>query len=130
MRHKPFALTPRGVLGWVLSQHPPSNFSLFIVVSRDLGGCWGIFREKLYILHSAFYSKTFCIFAPAICPFICLTDNGFRDYYKPSGTLFDACAAGRVLILSPWQYDADKRHISRADCVALNEMAEEISSIC
>ena len=60
-------------------------------------------------------------------PFICLTDNGFRDYYKPSDTLFDACAAGRVLILSPWQYDANKRHISRADCVALNNMAEEIA---
>ena len=59
-------------------------------------------------------------------PFICLIDNGFRDYYKPSGALFDACAAGRVLILSPWQYDASKRHISRADCVALNDMAEEI----
>lgn len=59
-------------------------------------------------------------------PFICLTDNGFRDYYKPSDALFDACAAGRVLILSPWQYDAGKRHISRADCVALNNMAEEI----
>ena len=59
-------------------------------------------------------------------PFICLTDNGFRDYYKPSGALFDACAAGRVLILSPWQYDASKRHISRADCVALNDMAEDI----
>lgn len=59
-------------------------------------------------------------------PFICLTDNGFRDYYKPSDALFDACAAGRVLLLSPWQYDAGKRHISRADCVALNNMAEEI----
>lgn len=59
-------------------------------------------------------------------PFICLVDNGFRDYYKPSDTLFDACAAGRVLILSPWPYDAGKRHISRAECVALNEMAEEI----
>lgn len=59
-------------------------------------------------------------------PFICLTDNGFRDYYKPSDAFFDACAAGRVLILSPWQYDAGKRHISRADCVALNNMAEEI----
>ena len=59
--------------------------------------------------------------------FICLTDNGFRDYYKPSDALFDACAAGRVLILSPWQYDAGKRHISRADCVALNNMAEEIA---
>ena len=60
-------------------------------------------------------------------PFICLTDNGFRDYYKPSDALFDVCAAGRVLILSPWQYDAAKRHISRADCVALNNMAEEIA---
>ncbi len=60
-------------------------------------------------------------------PFICLTDNGFRDYYKPSDALFDACAAGRVLILSPWQYDVAKRHISRADCQALNNMAEEIA---
>ncbi len=34
-------------------------------------------------------------------PFIFLADNGFRDYYKPSGVLFDAVAAGRVLILSP-----------------------------
>lgn len=59
-------------------------------------------------------------------PFICLADNGFRDYYKPIDSLFDACTAGRVLILSPWPYDANKRHISRADCVALNAMAEEI----
>lgn len=58
-------------------------------------------------------------------PFILLADNGFRDYYKPSDTLFDACAAGRLLILSPWAYDPGKRHISRADCVALNAMAEE-----
>ena len=56
--------------------------------------------------------------------FLLLADNGFRDYYKPTDALFDACAEGRVLILSPWQYDADKRHITRADCVALNEMAE------
>lgn len=59
-------------------------------------------------------------------PFICLTDNGFRDYYKPTDALFDACAAGHLLILSPWPYDGGKRHISRADCVALNAMAEEI----
>ena len=59
-------------------------------------------------------------------PFILLVDNGFRDYYKPSDVLFDACAAGCVLILSPWPYDANKRHISREDCVALNAMAEEI----
>ena len=58
--------------------------------------------------------------------FVLLTDNGFRDYYKPADFLFDACAAGRLLILSPWPYDDGKRHISRSECVALNEMAEEI----
>lgn len=59
-------------------------------------------------------------------PFILLTDNGFRDYYKPSDNLFEACAAGRLLILSPWPYDGTKRHISRADCMALNAMAEDV----
>lgn len=59
-------------------------------------------------------------------PFVYLADNGFRDYYKPVDALFDACAAGRVLILSPWTYDAGKRKISRADCMSLNNMAEEI----
>lgn len=42
---------------------------------------------------------------------------------------FDAVASGRVLILSPWEYDADKRHITRADCIAMNQMAEEICSL-
>ena len=59
-------------------------------------------------------------------PFVYLADNGFRDYYKPADALFNACAAGRVLILSPWTHDAGKRKISRADCMALNNMAEEI----
>ena len=61
-------------------------------------------------------------------PFIVLADNGFRDYYKPSGDLFPDVAAGLVLILSPWLYDAGKRHISRTDCIALNAMAEEIAA--
>lgn len=60
-------------------------------------------------------------------PVIVLADNGFGEYYKPSEGLFDGVAAGKVLILSPWEYEAGKRHISRAECVALNGMAEEIS---
>jgi hypothetical protein len=62
-------------------------------------------------------------------PFIYLSDNGFGEYYKPSNLLFDACAEGQVLILSPWQHDAGKRHITRAECVAINDMAEEICNI-
>ena len=59
-------------------------------------------------------------------PFIYIADNGFRDYYKPQDSLFDAVAAGRVLILSPWEYDPHKKHVSRAECVAMNKIAEEI----
>lgn len=59
-------------------------------------------------------------------PFILLADNGFRDYYKPSDSIFDAVAAGCALVLSPWPYDEGKRHISRSECVALNSMAEDI----
>ena len=59
-------------------------------------------------------------------PIILLTSNGFSDYYKPADGLFDACAAGRLLILSPWLYDGGKRPVSRAECMALNAMAEEI----
>ena len=62
-------------------------------------------------------------------PIIYIADNGFRDYYKPSDGLFDAVAAGRVLILSPWEYDPSKRHVTRDECVAMNQMAEEIFSL-
>ena len=61
-------------------------------------------------------------------PIIYIADNGFGDYYKPGDSLFDAVAEGRVLILSPWEYDAQKRHVTRAECVAMNQMAEEICS--
>lgn len=63
-------------------------------------------------------------------PIIYIADNGFRDYYKPSDGLFDAVAAGRVLILSPWEYDPSKRHVTRPECVEMNKMAEEICTIC
>lgn len=59
-------------------------------------------------------------------PFIYIADNGFRDYYKPQDSLFDAVARKQVLILSPWEYDPQKKHVTRAECVEMNKMAEEI----
>lgn len=59
-------------------------------------------------------------------PFIYIADNGFRDYYKPQDSLFDAVAKKKVLILSPWEYDPQKKHVSRTECVEMNKMAEEI----
>lgn len=59
-------------------------------------------------------------------PFICIAHNGFGEYYKPADGLFDAVAAGKVLILSPWEYNPKKGHVTREECVAMNKMAEEI----
>lgn len=59
-------------------------------------------------------------------PFICIADNGFGDYYKPADGLFEALTAGKVLILSPWEYDPKKGHVTRQECIAMNKMAEEI----
>ena len=30
-------------------QHPPIDFFLFIAVSRDLGGCWGVFAIVIFL---------------------------------------------------------------------------------
>lgn len=58
--------------------------------------------------------------------FIYIADNGFHHYYKPADSLFDSVAEGRVMILSPWEYDEKKQQITREECVAMNQMAEEI----
>lgn len=57
---------------------------------------------------------------------IYIADNGFGEYYKPASALFEAVAEGRMLILSPWQYDPEKKDVTRTECVAMNKMAEEI----
>ena len=62
-------------------------------------------------------------------PFIYIADNGFRDYYKPQDSLFDAVARKQVLILSPWEYDPKMTRVSRDRCVQMNAMAEEIANI-
>ncbi len=59
-------------------------------------------------------------------PFIYIADNGFREYYKPQDSLFDAVARKQVMILSPWEYDPKMRRISRSRCIEMNNMAVEI----
>ena len=59
---------------------------------------------------------------------IYIADNGFGQYFKPSDALFDAVADGRMLILSPWPYDPKKKAVSRAECIAMNQMAEQIAA--
>lgn len=78
-----------------------------------------ISRDEQEVLHALIHDNRYIIY---------LSDNGFGNYFKPSDLLFDAVAAGRLLILSPWTHDPNKRTITRAECVALNQMAEEISA--
>lgn len=58
---------------------------------------------------------------------ILLRENGFPKLYKPSGESFDACSAGRLLQISPWEYHMEKKTITRAQCLELNTMAERIA---
>ena len=59
-------------------------------------------------------------------PVIVLQENGFAPIAKPGGRRFDACAQGKLLMLAPWQHHNDRRTISRAQCLELNEMARVI----
>ena len=59
-------------------------------------------------------------------PLVVLLENGFAPGWKPPGAWFKACAEGRLLLLAPWPHHADKRPITRAQCLALNALAERI----
>ena len=61
-------------------------------------------------------------------PVIQLTTDVLTECYKPSGALFDACSAGHLLLLSQQQGDCGfSRRITRAECNALNTLAEGIA---
>lgn len=58
---------------------------------------------------------------------ILLRENGFPPLYKPSGESFNACSAGLLLQISPWLFHMEKKTITRAQCLELNTMAEQLS---
>jgi len=59
---------------------------------------------------------------------IYILDNGMppKRMYKPSGMWTEGVAQGRVLILAPWEYEANKKGCTREECNAMNKMAEDI----
>lgn len=60
-------------------------------------------------------------------PLVVLLENGFPPMYKPPRDYFEACSEGRLLLLAPWPYHAERRPITRAQCLALNRLAAELS---
>ena len=59
---------------------------------------------------------------------IVIADNGFPPYYKPGGRLFDACAAGRLLLLSPFGYHTQQVDLSRSVCNQMNAIATTLAT--
>ncbi|MDQ0289093.1 hypothetical protein [Oligosphaera ethanolica] len=60
-------------------------------------------------------------------PLIVILENGFPELYKPPKSYFDACAAGRLLMLAPWPHHSDRRSLTREQCLTLNSFAEQIT---
>ncbi len=61
-------------------------------------------------------------------PVITLHDNGFIDRYHPSADRLDLCAADRLLIVSPWQYQyrGKNEQITVLFCKAMNCVAQAL----
>ena len=61
-------------------------------------------------------------------PLIVLQNKGFAPLYKPPGEYFDACAAGRLLMLAPsqWPFVPGKKPMTRWDACVLNALAQQI----
>ena len=59
-------------------------------------------------------------------PLIFLTPWGFTKFSKPGHQYFEACSEGRFLILAPWEHQNEKIHLTRAMCLTLNRMTQQI----
>ncbi len=62
-------------------------------------------------------------------PIIVLVENGLTRYSKPAGEMFNTCALGKLLVLSPWEYHTSKSLLNREKCTMLNEMAAQVAHL-
>ena len=62
-------------------------------------------------------------------PLVVLRNKGFAPLEKPSGRHFDACAAGRLLMLAPaaWPHVLGEKPMTRRDALALNRLAQALA---
>ena len=61
-------------------------------------------------------------------PVITIHDNGFPDRYHPSAERTDICAAGRLLLVTPWQYNYRPKdnQINVSACKTMNCLAQAL----
>ena len=65
-------------------------------------------------------------------PLITMANKGFSKLQKPSGRYFDACAAGKLLMLAPaaWPYQPGEKPMTRFDATAMNRLCQWIAGEC
>ncbi len=58
-----------------------------------------------------------------------ITDNGFPERYHPSQDRLQLCAAGRLLLITPWQYryHPEDASIDVPSCKAMNGLAQALA---
>ena len=56
-------------------------------------------------------------------PLIAIIPRGFGPYFKPSGAYFDACADGKLLMLSPFPQITKTEKLTRERCFGINAVA-------
>ena len=61
-------------------------------------------------------------------PVITISDNGFPDRYHPSAARIDQCAAGQLLLVTPWQYvyRGKNEQVTIPFCKAMNCVAQAL----
>jgi hypothetical protein len=57
---------------------------------------------------------------------ILIRPEGFPPLYKPSGSYFDLCAQGRLLVLTAFPYTRRKQTLTRECCLQMNNWVREI----
>ena len=62
-------------------------------------------------------------------PIVLIADNGFPDRYHPSQDRLKPSAAGRLLLVTPWQYAYrnDEDPISVPTCKSMNCLAQSLA---
>lgn len=61
-------------------------------------------------------------------PVVLIMDNGFPEVYHPSAERIDYCAMGKMLLVSPWQYQYRKKDesVSVPFCKTMNCVAQAL----
>jgi hypothetical protein len=60
-----------------------------------------------------------------------IEDNGFPDIYHPSADRMDDCAAGNLLLLTPWSYQfmTQEENITVSFCKTMNCISQAICKL-